>query len=176
MCSLTSTILKNLTRNSLLYLTIGLLLLIIFTFVIWPILKVVSFAQLESFLGSIYKFTLVPSCHSFIIYGRDFYLSCTFVAFIFAYTIARLEVPFKGLFKFITILPIVSPPFIVGMSYILLFGRQGIISKQLLNLNVRCVWLAWSLACTNHYFFSICLCRYIWSIKKEFAKSGICCL
>lgn len=133
---MTSAILKNVTRNLLLYLTIGLLLLIIFTFVIWPILKVVSFAQLENFselfTNSRWSQAAIHSLMMTVIST----LSCTFVAFIFAYTIARLEIPLKGLFKFITILPIVSPPFIMGMSYILLFGRQGIISKQLLNLNV----------------------------------------
>lgn len=56
-------------------------------------------------------------------------LSCTAVAFLFAYVIARLDVPCKGLFRFVTLLPIVSPPFIVALSYILLFGVQGIITK-----------------------------------------------
>ena len=62
--------------------------------------------------------------------------SCTVVAFLFAYTIVRLNVPLKGLFKFVTILPIVSPPFIVALSYILLFGRQGIITKNILHMNI----------------------------------------
>ena len=44
-------------------------------------------------------------------------ISCTAVAFLFAYVIARLDVPCKGLFRFITLLPIVSPPFIVALSY-----------------------------------------------------------
>ena len=63
-------------------------------------------------------------------------ISCTAVAFLFAYVIARLDVPCKGLFRFITLLPIVSPPFIVALSYILLFGVQGIITKGLLGLHV----------------------------------------
>nr|WP_255654327.1 iron ABC transporter permease [Cohnella sp. REN36] len=62
-------------------------------------------------------------------------LSCTAVAFVFAYAITRLDIPLKGLFRFVTLLPIVSPPFIVALSYILLFGRQGIVSKQLLHAN-----------------------------------------
>ena len=40
----------------------------------------------------------------------------------------------KGLFRLLTLLPIVSPPFIVALSYILLFGVQGIVTKQLLGL------------------------------------------
>ncbi len=63
-------------------------------------------------------------------------ISCTAVAFLFAYVIARLDVPCKGLFRFITLLPIVSPPFIVALSYILLFGVQGSSQKGLLGLHV----------------------------------------
>ncbi|HEX7056697.1 MAG TPA: iron ABC transporter permease [Bacilli bacterium] len=63
-------------------------------------------------------------------------ITCTVLAFVFAYAIARLDVPLKGLFKFITLLPIVSPPFIVALSYILLFGRQGLVTKQLFGLNI----------------------------------------
>jgi iron(III) transport system permease protein len=64
-------------------------------------------------------------------------LSCTAIAFLFAYVITRLEVPCKRIFRFVTLLPIVSPPFIVALSYIILFGRQGFITKDLLGLNVN---------------------------------------
>jgi len=63
-------------------------------------------------------------------------LSCTAVAFLFSFVIARLDVPCKRLFRFVALLPIVSPPFIVALSYILLFGVQGIITKGLLGLKV----------------------------------------
>ena len=99
-------------------------------------MKVVSFAHIEQYLQLFtnprWAHAIVNSLFMTVISA----LSCTVVAFIFAYTISRLDIPFKGLFKLITILPIVSPPFIVSMSYILLFGRQGMISKNLLHLNL----------------------------------------
>ena len=114
----------------------AVIILISLTFIIWPIIKVVSFAQVEQYTQLFtyprWAQAAVNSLFMTVISAT----SCTVVAFIFAYTVARLDIPLKRLFTFITILPIVSPPFIVSMSYILLFGRQGMVSKNLLHLNL----------------------------------------
>lgn len=51
------------------------------------------------------------------------------VAFLFAYVQARTAVPFKRVLHVIAILPVVSPPFALATSVIVLFGRNGVISK-----------------------------------------------
>lgn len=51
------------------------------------------------------------------------------MAFLFAYVQARTAVPFKKVLHVIAILPVVSPPFAVATSVIVLFGRNGVISK-----------------------------------------------
>jgi iron(III) transport system permease protein len=53
------------------------------------------------------------------------------VAFLFAYVQARCNVPFKRVLHLIAILPVVSPPFALATSVIVLFGRNGVISKGL---------------------------------------------
>lgn len=58
----------------------------------------------------------------------------TAVGFLFAYTVAYVKVPFKWLFRALAILPVVSPPFSVALSAILLFGRVGLITRGLLGL------------------------------------------
>jgi iron(III) transport system permease protein len=58
----------------------------------------------------------------------------TVIAYVFAYTFAYIRVPLKRLFNAIAILPIISPPFVIALSAILLFGRQGLISKTLLGM------------------------------------------
>jgi iron(III) transport system permease protein len=42
--------------------------------------------------------------------------------------------PFKKLFNVVAILPIVSPPFALAMSFIMLFGQQGFVSKVILGI------------------------------------------
>ncbi len=55
----------------------------------------------------------------------------TFVGFLFAYAITRTDVPGKSVFRWIATLPIISPPFLLALSAILLLGENGIITKWL---------------------------------------------
>ena len=43
----------------------------------------------------------------------------------------------KKLFSFVAIFNIISPPFVSALSFILLFGRRGLITRELLGLNVN---------------------------------------
>jgi iron(III) transport system permease protein len=59
----------------------------------------------------------------------------TALGFIFAYTLVRCQVPFKRLMHILALVPIVSPPFALALSTILLFGRNGMVSHHLLGIN-----------------------------------------
>ena len=56
----------------------------------------------------------------------------TLVGFLLAYAQVRLRFRGKRLFHLICLLPVVSPPFAVATAAITLFGRNGIISTQML--------------------------------------------
>ncbi len=56
-------------------------------------------------------------------------LAGTMVGFIFAYVVTRTDVPGKAVFRWIATLPIISPPFLLALSAILLLGRHGIITR-----------------------------------------------
>ena len=65
-------------------------------------------------------------------------IGATLIGFLFAYVDAYVDVGSKGvqrLFNAISILPVVSPPFVLSLSAILLFGRTGIITRGLFNMN-----------------------------------------
>lgn len=59
----------------------------------------------------------------------------TVIGYLFAYTITRTNVPCKKFLKTIATLPILSPPFILSLSIIFLFGKQGLITKTLLGID-----------------------------------------
>lgn len=59
-------------------------------------------------------------------------LTGTVVGFLFAYAQARLQFRGKRILHVIALVPIVSPPFAVATASITLFGRNGMISNQLL--------------------------------------------
>jgi iron(III) transport system permease protein len=56
------------------------------------------------------------------------------IGFLFAYVQTRLAVPFKRVLHIIALVPIVSPPFAVATATIVLYGRSGAITHDLLGL------------------------------------------
>ena len=56
--------------------------------------------------------------------------------YIYAYAIVKANIPFKRFFSLIPILHLVTPPFVGGLSFILLFGRQGFFTHTILNLDI----------------------------------------
>jgi iron(III) transport system permease protein len=53
------------------------------------------------------------------------------LGFIYAYAMVYSQMPWKALFRLVGILPLLSPPFVVAASYILLFGPRGVITYHL---------------------------------------------
>lgn len=59
----------------------------------------------------------------------------TLIGFVFAYADSYIRTRFKGIFKVVSLLPIVSPPFVLALSAIMLFGQRGLITMRLLGLS-----------------------------------------
>ncbi|MCI8971667.1 MAG: iron ABC transporter permease [Oscillibacter sp.] len=127
---------RRLKNEPLLLLAIVAIILFVGFFVVYPVVRVITFPSLQDYAQLFGKARWFKAVKNSLYMTLISTLSCTAVAFLFAYVIARLDVPCKGLFRFVTLLPIVSPPFIVALSYILLFGVQGIVTKGLLGLQV----------------------------------------
>lgn len=58
----------------------------------------------------------------------------TVVGYIFAFALTRTEMKGKRFFRTLATLPIISPPFVLSLSIIFLFGRMGLISRGLLGI------------------------------------------
>jgi iron(III) transport system permease protein len=58
----------------------------------------------------------------------------TLLGLCFALVATRTRFPFKKGLRLLTILPIITPPFVIGLALILLFGRAGVVTHQLSNL------------------------------------------
>ncbi len=59
----------------------------------------------------------------------------TLIGFCFAFLIERTSFKPKKLMTTLATMPVISPPFSLSLSIILLFGNNGLISKQILHLN-----------------------------------------
>lgn len=58
------------------------------------------------------------------------------IGFIYAYAVVKGDIPFARFFSLIPFIHLVTPPFVGGLSFILLLGRQGFITHTILGLDV----------------------------------------
>ncbi|HOF24283.1 MAG TPA: iron ABC transporter permease [Thermotogota bacterium] len=58
----------------------------------------------------------------------------TAIGFLFAFTLTRTNVRGKGFYATMATLPVISPPFSLTLSLILLFGSYGLITRRILGL------------------------------------------
>ncbi|MBW9064736.1 iron ABC transporter permease [Rhizobium herbae] len=61
-------------------------------------------------------------------------LGSTLLGLAFALVATRTRFPFKKGLRLLTILPIITPPFVIGLALTLLFGRAGVVTQGLSQL------------------------------------------
>jgi iron(III) transport system permease protein len=59
---------------------------------------------------------------------------CTVLGLCFALIVTRTDFPLKRMMRLLTVLPIITPPFVIGLGLILIFGRSGLINQIVENL------------------------------------------
>ena len=57
--------------------------------------------------------------------------ACTALGLAFALIVTRTGFPYKRLLRVLSVLPIITPPFVIGLGLILLFGRSGLVNQFL---------------------------------------------
>src|SRR5436190_631115 len=57
------------------------------------------------------------------------------LGFVYAYAMVYSHMPWKPFFRVLAILPMLSPPFVVAASYILLFGPRGLITFKVFGVS-----------------------------------------
>ena len=134
-------LLKEMKRDKFVFISILFSLVIVSFFVLLPIYNVfiesISCDKVFTIQNYIDSFT--RSGNLMIIFNT---LKLGFVSsilslilgFLFAYATSYLDIKGKSVFDFIATLPIISPPFVVALSAILLFGRVGLITRGVFGL------------------------------------------
>ena len=84
----------------------------------------------------------------------------TILGLLFAYVEVYVKVHSKfmgGLFQVVSMLPVVSPPFVLSLSMIMLFGKAGIITRYLLKIYDNSVYGFWGITIVQTLtFFPVC--------------------
>jgi len=129
---------RRLAHDPVLLGIVAVVFLLLVTFIVFPLIKVIQHAlwsqgsfEPKYFLDFFQKvYYWRPLVNSMIV-GALVALCGTTVAFVFAYGIARTDIRGKGIFRLIAMMPIVSPPFLIALSAILLLGNHGVITDAL---------------------------------------------
>jgi len=58
-------------------------------------------------------------------------VACTALGLAFALVVTRTNFRFKKFLRVLSVLPIITPPFVIGLGLILLFGRSGLVNQLL---------------------------------------------
>lgn len=132
---------KKVTQDPILFSTIVAVLILVTMFIVFPLVNILKESFLFEGKASInhYQQILKLSYNRDIIFntlklGVTVSILSTIIGFIFAYAATYVKMKHKKLLSAIAILPIISPPFVIGLSAILLFGRSGLITRGLLGM------------------------------------------
>ena len=147
--------------------TIVLLIVFLTLFILYPlaILLVDSFVTGEGITLNVFRRIL--AMHSFrkaitntLKVGFLVGILSAAIGLLFAYVEEYVQLKTKilsGLFKVISLLPVVSPPFVLSLSMIMLFGKAGIITRYLLHIYENNVYGFWGITIVQTLtFFPVC--------------------
>ena len=157
---------KKLLADPIMVTTIVLLITFLTLFILYPlaILLVDSFVGDGSFGLSIFKrIFAMPSFTRAITntlkVGFVVGILSTLIGLLFAYVevYVRMNRFVGGLFKVVSMLPVVSPPFVLSLSMIMLFGKAGLITRFLLHIYDNSVYGYWGIVIVQTLtFFPVC--------------------
>ncbi len=131
---------KSIRQDTSTRVLLGVVSLILFVLIIFPLIKVLSNAasgEGREVLSNIFSTSFNRSViGNTLLLGLLVGLIGTSLGFLLAYAQVRLKFRGKKLFHLVALMPIVSPPFAVATATITLFGRQGLISHDVFGLSI----------------------------------------
>lgn len=158
---------KKLLGDPIMVITIILLIVFLTVFILYPlaILLVDSFISEEGFTLDIFKRIMAlanfrRAITNTLKVGFLVGIASALIGLLFAYVevYVKLRTRFmEVLFRLVSLLPVVSPPFVLSLSMIMLFGKAGIITRFLLKIYDNSVYGFWGIVIVQTLtFFPVC--------------------
>lgn len=104
-------------------------------FVLYPTFRVLIYPTLQDYLDIPKSLRWMQAARNSLMMMVISTLTATLSGLVFAFAVTRRDIPGRRFFRAIAMLPLFAPPFMVAFAYILMFGRQGLITKTLLGLD-----------------------------------------
>ena len=167
---------KKLLADPIMVTTIILLIAFLTLFILYPlaILLVDSVVGDGSFSFSVFKRvfkipTFTTAITNTLKVGFVVGIFATAVGLLFAYVeiYVRINKFAGGLFKVVSMLPVVSPPFVLSLSVIMLFGKSGLITRYLFKIYDNSVYGFWGIVVVQSLtFFPVCYMMFRGLLKN----------
>jgi iron(III) transport system permease protein len=135
---------RRLRRELVLLVALQAAIVSLTMFVLWPLAQVFvegfkatqgaegfSLIQFEKLLE---QPMVARAAQNTMVIGLISAVLTTAIGLMVAYTLTLTDVPWKRWLRILVILPLVSPPFAVSFAFIMLFGRRGVITYDLLGI------------------------------------------
>ncbi|HMH54256.1 MAG TPA: ABC transporter permease subunit [Candidatus Acidoferrum sp.] len=113
-------------------------LLALLIFVVWPVIKVLGLSltgpaglTLANYAAFFSTWRLFRILVNSLLVSAVSTLITVAVALVLAYAVTRTTMPGKRFVSLMSLLPLISPPFLVSLAFILLFGRNGALTHGL---------------------------------------------
>ena len=142
---------KKVLGDPILMAMIIILVIFVTLFIVYPLIMLLY----EAFYTNEDGFTIkiLQSTMDMVVFKQAFLntvklgiitgITSVIVGLLFAYidVYVRLKHKFlRGMFNVVATMPVVSPPFVLSLSIILLFGRTGLVTRELLNLHTSNIY------------------------------------
>ena len=169
---------KKLFADPVMITTIAVLIVFLSIFILYPlaILLVDSIYSdgtgltLQFFQESFQKYAFRRAITNTLKVGFLVGILSAAVGLLFAYVEVYVKVRTRfmaGLFKVVSMLPVVSPPFVLSLSMIMLFGKAGIITRHLLGIYDNNVYGFWGITIVQTMtFFPVCYMMFRGLLKN----------
>lgn len=143
------------SRDVIVAYSVAALFIIVGTFVAWPLFESVRLSftneaggkgfSLDTWKTIFESRGYINALRGSIQLGALTATFSTLIGFLFAFACSRTNIRFKGFFTAMGTIPVISPPFSLTLSIILLFGNNGLITKQILGLSNFNIYGLWGL-------------------------------
>lgn len=132
---------KKIFKNPVLLAMFAFISVSLFAFVIYPLVCVFVFPGIKEYAEVLREPRYLRSGLNSLYVMVLSTVTATVAGFVYAYSVVKTDIPFRKFFKIISILPLFSPPFMVAFSYLMLFGKNGLLTYGL--FGVRASILGW---------------------------------
>ena len=116
----------------------GAVLLLLLVFVVWPVVRVLALSlsgpagpTLAHYRDFFSTWRLLRILVNSLVVSAVSTAVTLALALTLAYSVTRTTVPGKRFVSLMSLLPLISPPFLVSLAFILLFGRSGVVTRGL---------------------------------------------